>query len=155
MLVKQQQQQKKPHFSLTKTIKRQSINHKIYLPSCWGIFKLLLAWRIPGTEELVGLPSMGLHRVRHDWRDLAAAATTTAYNKESACNANLGLIPGSGISLGEGNGSPLQYSCLENSMARGVWRATIQEIAESGMTERPTHTHTKDIIYLSTYRHMY
>ena len=63
---------KKPHFSLTKTIKRQSINHKIYLPSCRGIFKLLLAWRIPGTEELVGLPSMGSHRVGHDWRDLAA-----------------------------------------------------------------------------------
>ena len=34
----------------------------------------VLAWRIPGTEESVGLPSMGLHRVGHDWGDLAAAA---------------------------------------------------------------------------------
>ena len=34
----------------------------------------VLAWRIPGTEEPGGLPSMGLHRVRHDWSDLAAAA---------------------------------------------------------------------------------
>ena len=34
----------------------------------------VLAWRIPGTGEPGGLPSMGLHRVRHDWRDLAAAA---------------------------------------------------------------------------------
>ena len=34
----------------------------------------ILAWRIPGTEEPGGLPSMGLHRVGHDWRDLAAAA---------------------------------------------------------------------------------
>ena len=34
----------------------------------------ILAWRIPGTEEPVGLPSMGLYRVGHDWRDLAAAA---------------------------------------------------------------------------------
>ena len=34
----------------------------------------ILAWRISGTEEPVGLPSMGLHRVGHDWRDLAAAA---------------------------------------------------------------------------------
>ena len=33
-----------------------------------------LAWRIPGTEEPGGLPSMGSHRVRHDWSDLAAAA---------------------------------------------------------------------------------
>ena len=34
----------------------------------------VLAWRIPGTREPGGLPSMGLHRVRHDWSDLAAAA---------------------------------------------------------------------------------
>ena len=34
----------------------------------------VLAWRIPGTGELGGLPSMGLHRVGHDWSDLAAAA---------------------------------------------------------------------------------
>ena len=36
----------------------------------------VLAWRIPGTGEPVGLPSMGSHRVRHDCRDLAAAAAT-------------------------------------------------------------------------------
>ena len=42
--------------------------------------------------------------------------------KESACNAGeLGLIPGSGRSPGKGNGNPLQYSCLESSMNRGVW----------------------------------
>ena len=34
----------------------------------------VLAWRIPGTGEPGGLPSMGSHRVRHDWSDLAAAA---------------------------------------------------------------------------------
>ena len=34
----------------------------------------VLAWRIPGTEEPSGLPSMGSHRVGHDWSDLAAAA---------------------------------------------------------------------------------
>ena len=42
--------------------------------------------------------------------------------KASAYNAgNLGSIPGSGRSLGEGNGSPLQYSCLENPMDREAW----------------------------------
>ena len=42
--------------------------------------------------------------------------------KESACNAgDLGLIPGSERSPGEGNDNPLQYSCLENSMDRGAW----------------------------------
>ena len=46
-------------------------------------------------------------------------------SKESACNAgDPGLIPGSGSSPGEGNGNPLQYSCLENPMDRGAWWAT-------------------------------
>ena len=45
--------------------------------------------------------------------------------KESAYNAgDLGSIPGMGKSSGEGNGYPLQYSCLENSMDRGAWWAT-------------------------------
>ena len=47
-------------------------------------------------------------------------------SKESACNArDLGLMPGSGRSLGEGNGHPLQYSGLENSMDRGVWQTSV------------------------------
>ena len=45
--------------------------------------------------------------------------------KESACSAgDPGLIPGEERSPGEGNGSPLQYSCLENPMDRGAWWAT-------------------------------
>ena len=45
--------------------------------------------------------------------------------KESACSAGgPGLIPGSGRSPGEGNGNPLQYSCMENSMERGAWQDT-------------------------------
>ena len=58
--------------------------------------------------------------------------------KESAWNAgDPDSIPGSGRSLGEGNGSPLQYSCLENPMDRGAWRATVQEVAESGKSACP------------------
>ena len=45
----------------------------------------------------------------------------SSVGKESACNAgDLGSIPGSGRSPGEGNGNPLQYSCLENPMNRGT-----------------------------------
>ena len=52
--------------------------------------------------------------------------------KESACNAgDLCLIPGLGRSLGEGNGYPLQYSCLENSTDRGAWWATLHRVAKS------------------------
>ena len=54
--------------------------------------------------------------------------------KESACNAgDLGSIPVSGRSPGGGIGYPLQDSCLENSMDRGVWWATIHGVTKSGM----------------------
>ena len=149
----------------------------------------VLAWRIPGMGEPGGLPSMGSHRVGHDWSDLAAAAqcilqfsyyilqfcdfhfllsyifdlfveilcvlpffspvwwvsfepilwTLCQVNyslhfsmvlscwgfpggsagKESACNAgDLDSILWSGRSPREGNGNPLQYSCLDNTMDR-------------------------------------
>ena len=55
--------------------------------------------------------------------------------KESACNArdtgDAASIPGPGRSPGEGNGNALQYSCLENSMDRGVWWATVQRVTKS------------------------
>ena len=41
----------------------------------------------------------------------------------------VGSIPGSGRSPGEGNGNPLQYSCLENPMERGAWQATVLRVA--------------------------
>ena len=69
----------------------------------------VLAWRIPGTVGPGGLPSVGSHRVGHDWSDLAVAAVLmwgfpgSSDNKESACNAgDLVLIPGSGRFPGEG-----------------------------------------------------
>ena len=46
----------------------------------------VLAWRIPGTGEPDGLPSMGLHRVRHDWSDLAAAAAHQKINRKMSQN---------------------------------------------------------------------
>ena len=52
--------------------------------------------------------------------------------KESVYNVgDLGSIPGSGRSLGEENGNPLQYSFLENPMKRGAWRATVHGITKS------------------------
>ena len=52
--------------------------------------------------------------------------------KESACNAgDLGSIPGLGRSPGIGHGNPLQYSCLESSMDRGAWWATVHWITKS------------------------
>ena len=52
--------------------------------------------------------------------------------KESACNVgDLGSVPGLGRAPGEGNGNPLQYSCLETSMDRGIWEATVHGVAKS------------------------
>ena len=69
----------------------------------------ILAWEIPWTEEPGRLQFMVSQRIGHD--------LVTA----SACNAGEpGSIPGSGRSPGEGNGNPLQYSCLENPMDRGA-----------------------------------
>ena len=55
----------------------------------------------------------------------------------------MGLIPGSGSSPGEGNGNPLQYSCLENPMDRGAWRAVVHSIANNQTRlKRLSTTHT-------------
>ena len=52
--------------------------------------------------------------------------------KESACNAgDPGLIPGSGRPSEEGNGNPLQYSCLENPMDGGAWWAAVHGVVKS------------------------
>ena len=63
--------------------------------------------------------------------------------KASACNAgDLGSIPGSGRSPGEGNGNPLQYFCLENPMDRGAWWATVHGVTRVGhdLVTKPTVT---------------
>ena len=70
----------------------------------------VLAWRIPGTGEPGGLPSVGSHRVGHDWSNLAV----------SVCIHR------------EGNGTPLQCSCLENPSDGGAWWAAVHGIAKSG-----------------------
>ena len=61
--------------------------------------------------------------------------------KEPACNAgDPGLIPGLGRSPGEGNGYPLQYFCLENSMDRGAWWATVHGVVRARPWGRKSQT---------------
>ena len=62
---------------------------------------------------------------------IAVGFSRGSVGKESACNAGgPDSIPGSGRSPGEGHGNPLQYSCLENSMDRGVSQATVHRVTK-------------------------
>ena len=126
----------------------------------------VLVWRIPGTGEPGGLPSMESHRVRYDWSDLAAAAAHPWDAPQSMLIGNSALqtdlsraqlvknlpaeagvtrdvssIPASGRSPGGGNGNPLQCSCLENSMDRRAWRVKVYGVAKN-QTWLSAHTHT-------------
>ena len=98
----------------------------------------ILAWRIPRTEETGGLLSMGKQRVSH----VRVTKLCTVFPwwlgwERIHCNVrDPDLIPGWGRSPGEGNGSPFQYSCLENSMDRGVWHA------KNWSRQSDSHTHT-------------
>ena len=69
--------------------------------------------------------------------------------KNSSANAGVirgsGLIPGSGRSPGRGHGNPLQYSCLENPMDRGAWRATVHHGVTKSQTRLSTHAMTNYI----------
>ena len=85
-----------------------------------------LASKIPGTGEPGGLPSMGSHRVGHDWIDLAAGGSVVKNRAASARDSS--SSPGSGRSSEEGNSNPLQYSCLGNPLDRGSWQATVHGV---------------------------
>ena len=90
-----------------------------------------LAWKIPWTEEPGGLQSMGLQRVRQQLQFPGGSdGKASVYNV-----GDLGSIPRSDPWVkkfpGEGNGTPLQYSCLENPMDGGAWWATAHGVAKS------------------------
>ena len=70
------------------------------------------------------------NKMRHVQREGASLVVQLVKNLPASAR-DLGSIPGSGRSPGEGNGYPPQYSCLENSMDRGAWQATIHGVTKS------------------------
>ena len=76
--------------------------------------------------------------------------------KTSTCNAgDLGSIPGSGRSPGEGNGNSLQYSCQENPMDRRAWWATVHGVAKSQTRLSDSHTNISKHTYTYIYSVIY
>ena len=98
----------------------------------WEPWRLLNHREEQWTRKQVWTKSLCIDISSFSWASLVAQRLT------SACNAvDLGLIPESGRSLGEGNGNALPYSCLENPMDRGAWWDTVpQGRKESDTTER-------------------
>ena len=81
-------------------------NLSTYWRRQWHPTPVLFAWKIPWMEKPGRLQSMGLLRVRHDW--------ATSLSR-----------------IGEGNGNPLQCSCLENPRDGGAWWAAVYGVAQS------------------------
>ena len=93
-----------------------SLGREDLLEKGMATYSSILAWRIPWTEEPARLQSIGSHRVGQDWSDLACKQIL------KVCYA---------YAIGEGSGTPLQYSCLENPMDGGAWWAAVHGVAES------------------------
>ena len=83
-----------------------------------------------GSPEAPG--HLGLHQHRSRFPRVSLPFRLCFHPLSTICNTgDPGSFPGSARSPGEGNGYPLQYSCLENPMDRGAWRATVRGVTKS------------------------
>ena len=114
---------------------------EVWTASCvqWGTFKRswvvefqnhscswAVTWRIDGRDRVHLSDAM----IRLKFMEVGFPGGSDC--KESTCNAeDLGSVPGLGRFPTEGNGYPLQYSCLENPMDRGYWWATVHGVTKS------------------------
>ena len=91
----------------------------------------ILAWRIPWTEEPGRLQSIGSQRVRHNWSDLAKNGSyILGWPKSLGFSITSYFMVNPMSCFGEGNGTPLEYSCLENPMDGGAWMAAVHGVVE-------------------------
>ena len=86
-----------------------------------------LAW---GLRSRIRRWSEAAEYQRNDWASQVELVVNNL-PANAGDGGDMGSIPGSGRSLGEGHGNPLQYSCLENPIDRGAWRATVYRAAQN------------------------
>ena len=105
--------------------------HSLYNSHCMsGIFCFPKSnnWSVK-----LGNSSWNSHRTRHDCcREKECTAGGSLVKNPPASAGDAGSIPGLGRSPGEGNGNPLQYTCLGNPMDKGAWWATVHGVTKSG-----------------------
>ena len=122
--------------TVNKSISSHVLLRHMWLRStgCFGT-RFLQAMSLSETQE--GSEDQKCPRTRGPWSHVELSGATEGFpggsdGKESVCNAgDPRSIPRSGRSPGEGNGNLLQCSCLENSMDRGAWQATVHEVSKS------------------------
>ena len=141
---------KNPYYDAKREFKHVRNQHRIFIGRVDVKLKLQyfghLIWRANSLEKTLMLGKIEGRR-RRDNKEWGGGMTSPIQRrsfcklwvfpggsdgKESAYSVgDPGSIPGSGRSPGEGNGNPLQYSCLENPMNRGTWQATVHRVAKS------------------------
>ena len=129
-------------FLVAQRVKRLPVTHKTRVRSLgwedpqrrkWQPTLVFLPGKIPWTEKYGRLQSMGLQKSQTLLSNFTFTwLSSSSDSKDSVCNVgDPDSIPGLGRSPGEGHGTPLQHSCLENSMDRGAWRVTVHGVTKS------------------------
>ena len=138
----------------------RSVGWEDPLEKAMATYSSTLAWKIPWTEEPDRLQSMGLQRVGHDWvtslhftslLDVIRASLVAQWWRICLPMPEVKvLIPGKIPWRGE-RGNPLQYACMENSMDRGAWWATVHRVTKSWTRLKQLDMHTCTRCYKMKY----
>ena len=120
------------HSVLSNSVQPQGLSNEYSRQEYWNGLPFSSSRDLPDLEIEPMSPALQANSLPSENTRILTAVSGGSEDKASVCNAgDLGLIPGLGRSPGEGNGNPLQYSCLENPMDRGAWRATVHRVAKS------------------------
>ena len=118
------------HLPAMRETRVQSLGWEDLLEKGMATYSSTLAWRIPQSEEPGRLQSTGRKESDTTERVLMGFPGGSVVKNLPAIAGDMGLIPGSGRSPGEGNGNPLHYSCLGNLIDRGAWKAIVHGVAK-------------------------